>query len=115
MTLTPSDQAFIEKREKRARAWPWLGSSALVMVAGYAAWLWVKTPQLIDFRWVVAQLEAGTLAESTLLVMAGMLPIVMSAFLVFAFLVVLLWFLPFRNERRLILMVRELEAAAVRR
>jgi hypothetical protein len=110
MKLSPADKAFVERREKRGKSWPWLGVIALAMVAAYGVWLWVKMPQLINPWWVSERIEAGTLSESTMGVMAVMLPFVMAAFVAFLFIVVLLWFIPFFHERRLIQMVRRLEA-----
>lgn len=112
MRLSQTDKAFVEKRERRARYWPFFGAALLVMVTTYGAWLWLKIPHLINPWHVIERFEAGTLSESTMGVMAVMLPIVMSLLLVFAFTVVLLWFIPFRNERRLIRLVRELQKAS---
>ncbi len=42
-----------------------------------------------------------------------MLPVLMIALLVFAIAVILLWFIPIHNERRLIRLVRELEDVQV--
>jgi hypothetical protein len=79
----------------------------------YGGWLWVKTPSLINPWHVMDALEAGTLAESTMSVMALMLPIVTATFLVFACVVVLLWFIAFRNELRLIRLLRKLDRESV--
>lgn len=110
MRLSATDRAFVEKRERRSRYWPWMGGSSLAILAAYGAWLWVKTPQLINPWWVIDRIEAGTLSESTMGVMAALLPIVMAALLLFTFMVVLLWFIAFYHERRFIRLIRELEA-----
>ena len=80
-----------------------------MLVAAYSAWLWVKMPYLIRPWRVIESLETGALPESTMGVMAVMLPFVMAMLLVFAFLIVLLWFVAFYNERRLIRLVRKME------
>ena len=110
MRLLPTDKAFVEKRERRTKYWPYYGASLLVIVAAYGAWLWLETPHLINPWRVIESIEAGTLSESTMGIMTVMLPLVMAALLVFAFVVVLLWFVSFNNERRLIRLVRKLEA-----
>lgn len=112
MSLSPADKKFVEKREKRVKYWPFYGGAALVLLIAYGVWLWVKTPHLIKPWHVIESVQAGTLSESTMGVMAFMLPIVMAALLVFAFVVVLLWFVMFYNERRLIRLVRKLEASS---
>ena len=113
MRLSPADKAFVEKRDRLGRYWPWLGGFSLALVAAYGGWLWARTPQLINPWWVIERIETGTLSESTMAVMAVMLPIVMAAFLVFTFIVILLWFVSFHYERRLIGLVRGLEATSV--
>jgi hypothetical protein len=110
MRLSGADRTFIDRRERRAKHWPLAGGLSLALVAAYAVWLWFKAPNLINPWSVAERLEAGTLSAATLGVMAVMLPVVMGALLVFAFVVVLLWFIPMRNERRLIRLIRELDA-----
>jgi hypothetical protein len=110
MKLSPADKAFIQRREKRAKYWPLFGAALLAIIGAYGAWLWLKMPHLINPWRVMESLETGTMSESTMGVMAAMLPIVMAAFIVFMLVVVLLWFIPFYNERRLIRLVRKLEA-----
>ena len=110
MTLSPEEKTFVEKRERRAKYWPYFGAASLILIAAYGAWLWVKMPHLISPWLVIESLEAGTLSESTMGVMAVMLPFVMVALLVFAFIIVLFWFVAFQNERRLIRLVRKKEA-----
>ena len=110
MRLSPADNAFVEKRERRVKHWPWVGSLMLAMVVAYGAWLLVKMPHLVNPWYVIESLELGSLSESAKMVMATMLPVVMSALLVFSLVAVLLWFVAFRNERRLIRLVRKLEA-----
>ena len=110
MGLLPADKGFIEKREKRAKYWPFFGIASLAAIVAYGAWLWLRVPYLIDPWHTIEQLEAGQLSESTMAVMAAMLPLVVMLLLGVVFVVVLLWFVPFRNERRLIRMVRQLES-----
>lgn len=111
MKLSQADKAFIEKRESTAKYWPLFGTVLLILIVAYGAWLWMKIPHLINPWHVIERFETGTLPESTMGVMAVMLPIVMAVLLVFAFVVVLLWFIPFRNESRLIRLVKELQKA----
>jgi len=110
MKLTAKEIAYIEKREKRAKHWPLVGTCALAMVVGYGYWLWVTMPHLINPWAVMKSIEAGTLTDSRMSMMAAMLPVVMATLLVFVLVVVLLWFVSFRNEYRLIRLIQKLEA-----
>lgn len=102
------------RRERRARQWPYVATAALLALIGYGTWLWFKVPYLIDPWRVMADLEAGTLPASMTGVMAAMLPLVVSALMLFAIVSVLLWILVFHHERRLIRLLRRLEAEAAR-
>lgn len=82
----------------------------LLLVVVYGVWLWVKMPHLINPWQVVASIEAGALSDSKIGVMVVMLPVVVDTLLLFTFVVILLWFVAFYNERRLIRLVRRLEA-----
>ena len=58
---------------------------------------------------MIKSLESGKLTESTIKLMVTMLPIVMATLLVFLFVIILLCFVVFRNERLLIQCIRKLE------
>ena len=109
MSFSSSDRLFVEKRDRLARSWPVVGVVLLALLAGFCGWLWLRTPYLINPWAVFESLRAGTLPESTANLMVAMLPIVMLTLLFFAFVVVLLFFVAFSNERRLIRLIRELE------
>ncbi len=112
MRLSSADRSFVERRERRVRQWPVVGTGCLVLIAAYGAWLWWRLPYLINPWQVIESLEAGTLSESMMNVMVVMLPVVVAALLVFALVVVLLWFVALSNERRLLGLLRTLEAAS---
>lgn len=106
MSLSQAELLFVDKREKFAKHWPAFGFGILFVLAAFASWLWLKVPHLIN-PWIVGVgLEKGTLPDSTIVLMAAMLPIVMLFLLVFAGAVVLLAFVAFSNERRLIQLLR---------
>ncbi|MCB1761625.1 MAG: hypothetical protein KDI27_00620 [Gammaproteobacteria bacterium] len=110
MSLSSADKYFLEKRERRTNYWPFFGVALLLLVVVYGVWLWVKMPHLINPWQVVASIEAGALSDSKMGVMVVMLPVVVDTLLLFTFVVILLWFVAFYNERRLIRLVRRLEA-----
>ena len=109
MSLSSADRKFVERREKRVKHWPLYGTFSLTILAVYSGWLWLKRPELINPWVVIERLEAGTLSDSTMSIMAVMLPIVIATMLLLVSFVVLLSFVAFRNERRLISLIRRLE------
>ena len=113
MSLTSADKLFIERRERLTKLWPIAGIGCLVLIAVFSVWLWLNVPYLIDPWRVIESLESEALPESTMGIMLVMLPIVMIALLVFAFIIVLLGFAAFANERRMIRLLRKMEPRSV--
>jgi len=109
MSRSPADTLYLAKRERLAKSWPVAGGIILLLLAALAAWLWLKTPYLINPWLVFEHIKSGTLPESTATVMVAMLPIVVLTLLVFAAVVVLLVFAALANERRIIRLLRRLE------
>jgi len=109
MSISSSQKLFVEKRERLARSWPVVGVILLALLAAFGVWAWFKTPYLINPWAVFESLRAGTLPESTANLIVAMLPIVMLTLLFSAFVVVLLFFVAFSNERRLIRLLQTLE------
>ena len=110
MHLTAADSTFISRRSSLVKYWPVAGSLLLLMLIGLGVWLWIDVPWLINPREVMHALEAGKLADSTLTLMAMMLPVVMLACIVFSVLFVLLAWRGFKNERRLLDIIERLQA-----
>ena len=110
MHLTATDSKFIAKRDFLTRHWPVAGTGLLLMLAGLAVWLWVDVPWLINPSEVMDAVEAGTLPDNMLTLMAMLLPVVVLACFVFSVLFVLLAWRGFANERRLLEIIARLQA-----
>lgn len=105
MGLSEAESSFVAKRSRLNRHWPWAGSILLVLIIALAGWLWVSVPHLVNPWAATAGLRSGTLPDSTITLMAAILPIVMLTFLVFVVIMVVLMFVAFANERRLIRLI----------
>ena len=110
MHLKATDSTFINRRSSLVKYWPVAGSLLLLMLFGLGGWLWIDIPWLINPWEVVDALEAGKLPDSTLTLMAMVLPVIMLACLVFSVLFVLLAWRGFANERRLLEIIERLQA-----
>lgn len=108
MKLSAEERLFVEKREILTRRWPWVGGILLLLLATLTVWLWLTVPYLVNPWAVSAGFASGTMPESTTLLMAAMLPVVMLTLLVMIAIVVTLAFVAFHNERRLIGLVQRL-------
>ena len=112
--LSPNEGMFVNQRERFARYWPLAGSLILLLLTGLVLWLWLTAPHLIN-PWAVADgLAAGALPKETTQMMAALLPVVVLMLCFFAFVVTLLLFAAFANERRLVRLVRRLDKPSSR-
>ena len=109
MNLTPKEQAFIDRRRKLLKAWPWAGGGALALLAALVTWLWIEVPMMINPWAAMEAVRGGTLEESTLVVMALMLPILVLAVMGVLGVMVALLFVALSHERRLIGMLDRLQ------
>jgi hypothetical protein len=105
--LDEKDLEFIKKRSFFARWWTVVGIVMLAVLGVMALWLFVKVPNLINPLHVIEQLKAGTLQQSSLVVMAGMLPIVVLGLLLVCCAVI--GFAFFSNERRYLRIIKDMQ------
>ena len=100
MQLSDEERHFLVKRARLVRAWRYVGSILLAVLLGLAIWLFLTIPLLANPLVVMARLKSDSISESTLTLMAGMLPIVVLMCLVLAVTAVLFVFAAFSNEKK---------------
>jgi uncharacterized BrkB/YihY/UPF0761 family membrane protein len=93
-------QSFLKKRRRMTQFWPVIGTLLLAGVLAFLVWMFLKKSLLVNPFEVTSRIDAGTLENSTLTLMAGMLPIVFLACFFILIVVVLFAFSAFANERR---------------
>ena len=107
--LTPKQETFLTKRQWFARRWPAIASLMLVSLLAFYGYLLWRVPFLANPFYVARQIEADAIAQSTLVVMAAMLPIAIGALVFVTAATILLGFAVFANERRYLQIVRQLQ------
>ncbi|MHA7815007.1 MAG: hypothetical protein ACX93N_00900 [Pseudohaliea sp.] len=107
--LTPSEAAFLRRRERLLRYWPWAGGGLLWLLGCLLLWLWLEVPYLVNPRALALAVEGGELPEATILVLATMLPVVFLALLITVAVFLVLLFAVFGRERRLLRLLRRHE------
>lgn len=100
MELTETERRFLDKRRKLLNIWPLAGYLSLSMLALLTGWLFWKSPMLVNPYLVWSELQSGSIGESNLLLMAGLLPVVILLLLIICLIVVLFAFSAFNNEKR---------------
>ena len=108
MELSPTELKFVDRRTELSRVWRYAGPLLLACIAALALYFYLSTPLLIDPLQVIAGIEADSIADTTLITMSVMLPIVM--LLLLSVLVVLVFYMYaiFSNERKLIAIIKKL-------
>jgi hypothetical protein len=104
--LTPQEAAFLRRRERLLRYWPWAGGGLLWLLACLLLWLWLEVPYLVNPRALALAVEGGELSEGTVLMLATMLPVVFLTLLIVLALVILMLFAVLGRERRLLRLLR---------
>lgn len=103
--LAPEQIAFVEKRRNLVRLWRWTGLGLLLLVLGFTIYLAIRTPLLINPFETISRLESGTLPESTLVIMAAMLPVMFSAALILLLALVAVMYAAIGNEKKYLAMI----------
>jgi hypothetical protein len=76
MPLDPQAIRFLERRRRLQAVWPWVAALLAVVLAALIAWLLVRHPLLVNPLLVQEALRTSSLEPGTLLLLAGMLPLV---------------------------------------
>ena len=108
--LAPEDLAFVERRRRALRSWPWIGGASLALLTALAVWLFVRTPNLVVPGRAVNEALSGRLEQSTLMVIAALLPTSMLALLAVAGAAIGLVFAARANELRLLKLLDQAQA-----
>jgi hypothetical protein len=111
MNLTEQEKVFIDQRHRFARSWPVAGSVSLAIVFVLAGWLWLSRPFLINPWAVFSAIDSESIPETTVILMAAMLPIVMLTCFFILVVCLAFFFVAFSNERKHIAIIRRLTAS----
>lgn len=115
MSLSGKDAEFVAKRRQLIGAWRYVGGLLSLAVAGFALYLWLRVPLLGNPIETARRVEAGDIADTTLLLSAVMLPIAMILLcVVFAALIAVIY-RAFAHENRLIAIIDKLQRLERRR
>ena len=107
--LDANNLEFIKKRIILVRWWSIAGSVMLAVLGGLMLWLFVRVPNFINPLHVAGQLQAGTLEQTSLEIMAVILPIVVLGLLLVCVVMISFGFVVFANERRYIQIIEEIQ------
>lgn len=107
MQLSYEEQRFVEKRASLMRTWRYVGTIMLAMIIGFGVWLFFSKPLLADPFIVMTKLESNSIPESTMALMAGILPVVILMCIVLAISIILFVFASFSNEKKYLKIIQQ--------
>jgi len=106
MQLSNEEQQFLAKRTSFVKTWRYVGALLLVMVIGLGMWLFWSKPLLANPFVVLSRLNSGSVPASTMVLMAGLLPVVVLMCIVLAITIVLFAFAAFSNEKKYLAIIK---------
>jgi hypothetical protein len=111
VSLNSQELAWVARRRTFLALWPWAGGAMIAALLGFAIWLWLAVPLMINPWAAIRAAEGGSIDDTTLTAMALMLPILLIACLVVLVVMIGVLFAAFANEKKLIAMVEKQAAA----
>lgn len=109
--LARKQQRFIMRRRKLLRTWRVVGPLLLLLLIITAVIMFFGYPLMFNPYEVIERLEAGTLENSTLQLMALLLPIAMLMVFFMLVVVVLLSFAALTNDKKYLAIIKDLHDA----
>jgi len=106
--ISEAEIGLLERRGRLIRMWRYAGAAALAALVGFSCYLFVTNPLLINPFHVMKQIEADAIPDSTMVLMAAMMPIVFLVLMSVMVVLVLFAFAAFSNERRLLEIISKL-------
>ncbi|NNJ72668.1 MAG: hypothetical protein HKP09_05755 [Enterobacterales bacterium] len=91
---------FIENRRRLIDAWRWAGSLSLLGLLAFILWLWYSNPILINPFGTIAAIESGSMPDTSMVIMAAMLPVIFILTLFLILLLLVLVTVSLNNEKR---------------
>ena len=91
---------FLENRRRLIDAWRWAGSLSLLGLLAFILWLWYANPILINPFGAIAAIESGSMPDTSMVIMAAMLPVIFILTLFLILLLLVLVTVSLNNEKR---------------
>lgn len=107
MSVQTRPEAFLKRRRRLVRAWPFVGGGLLAALVLFSAWLYVRTPLLINPVEIVRRIEGGGVDSATLLTLAGLVPVLLLSCIFLLFVLIAFGFAKFRTESKYLALLAE--------
>lgn len=106
MQLSHEEQRFVQRRSTLLRTWRYVGAILLATLIGLGVWLYLSKPLLANPFIVMTRLKADSIPESTLTLMAAMLPVVTLACIAIAVIAIVFVYAAFANENKYLTIIQ---------
>jgi hypothetical protein len=112
MSLSEQEQAFLARRAKLLKAWPYADTTLLITLIGFSAHLFWRVPMLANPYAALARIEANSVPASTMMLSAVLLPILFVICMILASAIVLCTFAHLANAREYLRIIQNITKAA---
>ena len=94
------------------KTWRYVGAMLLAMAIGLGMWLFLSEPLLANPFVALSQLSTGSVPVSTMVLMAGFLPVAVLMCMVLTIAIVLFVFAAFSNEKKYLAIIAKTAGVA---
>lgn len=110
--MSPEQVAFLARRRRQVRQWPWLAGLLLLVIAATFLVIWLKAPLQLSPLAILGYFRSGLLPDTELVVIASRGSLALIACGLLLLVIVLLLSLSVDNERRLLAVIDDLSRPA---
>jgi hypothetical protein len=100
MKINQKQNDFLEKRRRLLKAWRYVGPMMLFAIFCLVLFLKISTPLLINPYEVISRLESGTIDQSSLEMMAVLLPVIFILVCFILVVLVVMMYMAYSNEKK---------------
>ena len=109
-SVSEKDTKFIDNRRQLIKVWRWAGSISLLGLWAFILWLWFSNELLINPFAAIEAIESGSMSDTTMVVMAAMLPVIFMLTLFLILLLLVLVTVSLGHEKRYLGIIDALKA-----
>lgn len=106
--MTPEQIAYVARRRRQLRYWPWLALVLVLLLAAAYGWLWQHAPININPFLVLDQFHHKTVSDEEMIMLAARGSLALVTCGLFLLLIILLVSVALLNEQRLLHILDEL-------
>ena len=98
--MTEKAKEFLKRRKKLLELWRYAAPGLLLIIVGAGAFIYIKTPLLLNPAETLERIKAGDISLPMLQLMAAMLPLVFTGLFILLLTLIVLMHAALKNEKK---------------